>query len=159
MAATFKEVWVDHPTLTTVFAGTATTDADIKNLATTQGALSAAITVVAPYMQIWALLDFITAPVADALVNFWILNQDGTRYEYGSIASRVPTKPRRPANWGLPCPAVNTADHWHCSPRVLSPPNAFKIFMTNDTAQGLENEDSKSIVTIKWSWLGFEPIT
>jgi hypothetical protein len=130
-----------------IFPGTNnSSDADIKDLASTKGIISAAIdnTDGNQYILFALTVDTDSAITAGDFSLWMIKSIDGgTTYERGSVSSRTATLPTRAPDVIFPC--TLTADAWTCSlGPVLAPPCHFKILLVNNSGQDCADSNGAS---------------
>jgi hypothetical protein len=110
--------------------GTTDGDADLKDIHTTEGVLSAAVDNRDGHQYIEFMLSAHLDAAAASYVNLWMLKSidGGTIYESGSVSSRAITVPSRPADHAFPL--ASSADQQHvASPKFLAPSCHFKVLL------------------------------
>lgn len=131
--------------------GTTDGDADLKDIDTGEGVISAAIDNTNGHQYI----DFVLSAHLDAAtasyVNLWMVKSldGGTTYERGSVSSRVITVPARPADWVFPLAA--SADQQHvASGKCLAPSCHFKV-LVQWVAGNADGNDSQNMLRYQFS--------
>lgn len=119
--------------------------AELKNLVTTAGKLSAAIDNTAgdQFAYLELLIDLATAATVGGYVELWFIKAiDGTTYESGADA----VFPARPADVVIPVRSTTDDSQVVSVGPVLWPQGLFKVLFRNSTGQTTTNTDSLTLV-------------
>ena len=131
--------------------GTTDGDADLKDIDTTEGVISAAIDNSDGFQYIDFLLSAHLNAATASYVNLWMIKSldGGTTYERGSVSSRAITAPARPADVAFPLAADDAQQHV-ASGKLLAPSCHFKVLI-QWVAGSADDQDSQNMLRYQFS--------
>ena len=145
-----KVQW-DTQTSVLLMPGTVDGDADLKDIHSGEGAISAAIDNTNGHQYIDFFLSAHLDAAAASSVELWMIKSldGGTTYERGTAATRVLTEPARPADHSFPL--ASSADIQHvASPKLLAPSCHFMVLIKWTAGNG-EEADSQNMLRDQFS--------
>ena len=134
-----------------IMPGTTDGDADLKDIDTGEGVISAAIDNTDGFQYIDFLLSAHLDAATASYVNLWLLKSldGGTIYERGTASSRVITAPERPADVVFPLAASEDQQHVS-SGKLLAPSCHFKL-LVQWVAGDADGNDSQNMLRYQFA--------